>query len=830
MNYKLMGVFMIFWVIFCIYLFQMIYQDTKVKAINDLNSRQIIHANQAARGIENYINQWFSFMTRAASNDDIIYLNETGKEKLGFHLSTNQPLIRAITRMDKNGKIIYTKPESPGAIGQDISYQKHVKELLKKHHPVASDVFKAVQGYDTIALHVPVFDHQNFQGSLAVLINFEVIAERYLKDIKVGKTGYAWMIGSDGIELYCAVPGHVGKSVYTTSADFPSIINMADDMIAGKEGITTYYYDRIMGEKTVKTKKHAVFIPIKVGNTFWSLVVASSEDEVLQSLVSFRNKLTVIIIILLAGILFFSYFGIRGSLIVKEEKERKKAENALRESEEKYRGLFEMESDAIFLISGKSEQILEANTAATQLYGYSRDEFLNMRISAISAEPEKTRYAMEKKSTHIPVRYHKKRDGTIFPVEITGSFLKWKEKETFIKAIRDITRRVENQKEKTRLESQLHHAQKMESMGTLAGGIAHEFNNILGIILSNSELALLDLLDNKNVSESLTEIRKSCFHARDVVNQLLSFSRKSEIVKRNVIIQAIIQESYHLLRASIPKSIEIVTHIFEESITIMADPTQIRQLLINLCTNSAHAMEKMGGVLTIQLKKAELKESDIIKHHNLIPGVYAQILISDNGEGIEPEIINKVFDPFFTTKKMGKGTGMGLAIVRGIVNNHQGEITVTSEPGKGTVFTVFFPVSQIVDRGVLLKQQIETGNEKILFVDDELTLGTSIKRLLEHLGYLVEVCTKPEEALQLFFNDPNQFDLIITDMTMPSMTGDILAKKILESNPDMPILLITGFSEKISEESAKAMGIKGYLEKPFDKSDIAKKIREVLNN
>ena len=379
-----------------------------------------------------------------------------------------------------------------------------------------------------------------------------------------------------------------------------------------------------------------------------------------------------------------------------------------------------------------------------------------------------------------------------------------------------------------RLEEELRQAHKMESIGTLAGGIAHDFNNILGIILGNAELAIDDVPEWNPARLNLDEIKTASLRAKDVVRQLLSFARKTQLEKKPTNIIPIVKESLKLLRSSIPNNIELRQNIEKNIDTILADPTQINQILINLCTNANHAMPD-GGVIEINLKNVELDEKTTAKNHEK-PGRYVNLTVADTGHGISQKDIDRIFDPYFTTKEIGKGTGMGLAVVHGIVKEHNGIISVESEPGKGTAVSILFPV---VDKEPVIKtenkEQLPTGDERILFIDDEESIVKLGHQRLERLGYRVESSISPIEALEQFRSQPDKFDLVISDMAMPEMTGDKLVKEILSIRPDIPIILCTGFSEKIDEEEARAIGAVDYVEKPLDKHDFAFKVRKALD-
>ena len=379
------------------------------------------------------------------------------------------------------------------------------------------------------------------------------------------------------------------------------------------------------------------------------------------------------------------------------------------------------------------------------------------------------------------------------------------------------------------LETKIRQSQKMEALGTLVGGIAHEFNNILGIILGNTDLSLDDVPESNPAYYSLNKIKTASLQAKDIVRQLLSYIHKADYEKKIMKGIPVIKDSINLIQSTIPANIQIRQNMQATSDTILADPTQIHQIILNIFTNAVHAMEDDGGVMEIETHNVNLDKKSVFIDPDLIPGKYLRIIISDTGKGIEPEIIDRIFDPFFTTKGVGKGSGMGLSVVQGIVKGYKGSISVESEYGKGSIVKIFFPVieeellkSEVIDK-------LPVGNERVLFIDDEELMVNTVKRMLESLGYHVETETSPVYALELFQSNPDQFDLVITDMAMPNMYGDKLVKEILNIRPEMPIIICTGFSYKISEESAMEIGCKAFAMKPLNIEDFAVIIREVLD-
>ncbi|MEZ4387370.1 MAG: PAS domain S-box protein [Candidatus Krumholzibacteriia bacterium] len=394
----------------------------------------------------------------------------------------------------------------------------------------------------------------------------------------------------------------------------------------------------------------------------------------------------------------------------------------------------------------------------------------------------------------------------------------------------DITASKRAEEEKHELELRLQQAQRLEAVGTLAGGIAHDFNNILAAILGNAEMAAAELGPGHPASHLVGQVLQASARARDLVHQILTFSRQADHEQRPVDLAGVVAEGLRLLRATIPTTIEIRQTLAADVGAVLVDPTRIHQVVLNLCTNAAHAMRGTGGVLGVDLRSTDLasREPDL----DLPPGRYARLTVSDTGLGIAAESIDRIFEPYYTTKDKGVGTGLGLSVAHGIIKDHGGAITVTSEVGRGTTFTVHLP--QVAPRPAPASApEAEAappcGTERILLVDDEPAIVELVERMLGKLGYAVTTCDGSAAALALLRSRPEDFDLLITDQTMPGMTGLALATAVLRERPGMPIILCSGYSETVDEASVRAAGIGAYLAKPYTRGELATVLRSVLD-
>lgn len=523
--------------------------------------------------------------------------------------------------------------------------------------------------------------------------------------------------------------------------------------------------------------------------------------------------------------------------LTNEIEDRKRVSRALKESEEKYKDLVENINDVIYSLDTQGV-ITYINPVVESRFGYNPSEIIGENFSKfiykddfqlvmsrfddiVSGKLIETEYRLVSKTGACRwVRSSTRtvhKDGDL--CGFTGSFI-------------DISERKRFEAERAQMEKALMQSQKMESIGTLAGGIAHDFNNILSSVIGYTELALGGVEKGGKIEDFLQKVYAAGERAKDLVKQILTFARKSEEEITPVRVDIIIKEVIKFIRSSIPTTIEIRQNIVSKS-PIMGNTTQMHQVMMNLCTNAAQAMEDNGGILDIRLTDFISDETPCPRKLELIPGNYIEIKVSDTGMGIAPDIVDSIFEPYFTTKIPGEGTGLGLATVHGIVKTYGGKIMVESMVGEGTTFKIYLPTTGKQTAQRSLSQGSETllsGSERILVVDDEAVIAHMNGQILKQAGYSVTTKTASIESLELFRSKSEDFDLVICDMTMPNMTGDVLAVELMKIRPDIPVILYTGYSKKISDETASEIGIKAFAYKPIDKSELYKIVRTVLDD
>lgn len=538
--------------------------------------------------------------------------------------------------------------------------------------------------------------------------------------------------------------------------------------------------------------------------------------------IPFDERLSVIGLIALPEMIFYPLGTVLIIMLVRNEYIKTEAE-----AERKvFQRAIEQAGDS-FIITDKDRNIIYVNPFFEKISGFTLDELYGQNISLFNIPQElveEISKTVDKEKGWTGNIQSRRKDGTTYEVEASISRIvdNYNNPLNGVIVARDMT-------EKNRLESRLRQAQKMESMGNLAGGIAHDFNNILGAILGFVDLSLDNSEDGSTVHRYLEQIKIGGNRAKNLVQQILLFSRRSKDLKVPTFIEPIISEVCSLLEATLPSTIEIEKKIDIDKKPVLADSTKIHEVLMNLCINASHAMYE-DGTLKIQHEEVEIKDGITGILGTIEPGLYSRILVKDNGKGMSEEVQSQIFDPFYTTKDVGEGTGMGLSVAYGIIQDHGGNILLNSVVGIGTEFQIFLPKT---DQAIVIKNKNEnviiSGKGRVLLVDDDELLCESTEKMLERMGYHVRKFTSSIEALEAFRSSPEDYDMVITDQTMPKLTGFEMSLEMLDIRPYIPIILTTGYSKYINKEIALKVGIKGFVNKPYSKIDIANAIKEVLD-
>ncbi len=838
--------FLPFLAIFSGYLLFSVYDEVRTKTIEEFNTQQIIFAKQAAKGITSFFQYYLRTLSQLAQTENIVDMNARGKALMEVFYSIHSDVISAVTRVNKDGRISYTIPFNKTAINADISKQKHMQIILRDHTPVISDVFKAVQGYLAVAYHVPVFFNNTFQGTLAILIPFSKISKEYLGNIRIGDEGYAWVISAAGIELFNPRSSHIGQSVFETYKKSTSMIQMFDEMTKGKQGIASYEKNINAGIKQSGITKNAVYIPIPLGNTFWSIVVATPEKEVLSTMKGFRNKFLAIATLLMTVGVIFSYFVIKAWAILKEEAKRKSAEAALSKSEQKYRLLADNVIDMIWTLNIEQQRITYISPAVYKIRGYTPEEVITQPLEEILTPESRERVleTLAEEITHngdrnsdrsvtMEIEQYRKDGGTVW-TEIMASFVRDEQNRPIevLGVARDITERRLAQEALRESEEKLARSKKMESLGLLAGGVAHDLNNVLSGIVSYPDLLLMDLPEDSKLIKPIETIQESGKRAAAIVQDLLTVARGVAIAKEPLNINELVDTYLHSPEAEKLKQfypdIKVKPHLDKGLFNILGSNVHISKTLMNLVSNAAEAIEGDGNITIATMNRYVDKP---IKGYNEVSiGEYVVLSVSDDGPGIFSDDLERIFEPFYTKKVMGRsGTGLGLAVVWNIVVDHKGYIDVGT--GKdGTVFEMYFPITREEksdqEKSIPL-EKIKGNGEKVIVVDDVESQREMACMMLTKLGYQTGTMPSGEEAIE--YLSENAADLILLDMIMdPGINGHETYRRIIKMHPDQKAIIVSGFAVTDDVKAAQKLGAGKYIKKPYTIEELGLAVKEEL--
>lgn len=685
-------------------------------------------------------------------------------------------------------------------VGISISDRGYYQAALKGEASVGTVVISKATQAPIFVLCAPIMSpNGRFIGGIMGVVKAEYLM-RYISSVKLGATGYAFMINQEG-----NVIAHPDQAIILNTDLGPNseLAGITKKMIQSHSGTAEYTYRGI--------QKVAGFTSVELAG--WSIAVSQNKEEIMA--LAYENRKLILLVTVVFGLLtILAVFFFSGTISTPVQSKLTTLDQAIEQAGE------------AFVIVGLDGEVQVANPAMAAIVGrpirniIGRPLDLHNTRQVGEGDLRRTLKAGNIWSGHI---IRKKKNGsdltadfTITPVRTATGKLNG-----YLGIGRDISKEL-------MMQERVQQSQKMEAIGTLAGGIAHDFNNILTAVFGYTELALANLDDPARVEDYLTEVLNASKRARDLVGHILAFSRKTDPGQKPIIPKYIIKEALELLRASLPSTIEIRSSL-TSSAAILGNPTQIHQMTMNLCTNAGYEMKQKGGVLTVSLDELIVNQDSTIHHPGVKPGAYLVLKVTDSGCGIPVDIQERIFDPFFTTKPTGEGTGLGLSVVHGIVQSLNGFATVTSEMGKGSVFSVYLPIVEVDVEGdeINVQEQLPRGTERLLFVDDEEPIIQSGKYILQSLGYDVVTFTQSTSAWETFAKDPDAFDAVITDYTMPRMTGVDLAMKIMEIRPDIPIIISSG--DISFQENADGLGIFEFVKKPVTSRELSLVVRRVLD-
>ncbi len=826
------------------------YRRARNDAINQLGAQEQILAHQAAKGIAEYFDHFKQTLTFLCREPEVAQNTELGRRLLReFYLSQTNNLL-SITRVGADGRILYTFPQEQ-SIGQDISDQEHIKKIFETHEPVVSEVFMSVQGFQCVALHMPVFENDRFVGTLAVLFPFDVISQRFVEDIQIGESGYAILLSRAGIELYCPLPGHVRQSIYDTAKDSPSVQTMAHRMLSGETGDCVYDFDQTGTRNAVPIRKRAFFLPVKLENTFWSICVTAPEAEALAFIQGFRNRWIVGVGLLLVTFGVWGLFLGRAFLTIHQERTRRAAEarlqqaerehaRALAESEERFRTYFE-DSLLAMTISSPQKGLLAVNKRMIQLLGYSKEELTALTWPqlthpddvAVDLAQFERMLAGEVEGYSMEKRFLRK-DQSVVHVILSTRLIRRTDgtPDYCVVQLQDITDRKRAEAERIRLEENLRQAQKLEAVGQLAGGVAHDYNNLLTVQLGH--LGLLQQTDGlpAEVRESLIEIERSAKMAAQLTRQLLAFSRRQMLQITRLDLNEVLDHLLKMLRRVLREDISLELKMAREPLWLDADAGMMEQVVMNLVVNARDAMPT-GGRLTLATEAVEFTTGALPATSEARPGKFICLVVADTGLGMNEETCRRIFEPFFTTKEVGKGTGLGLATVYGIVKQHNGWIEVESAEKRGTVFRVFYQAASTPGSGSestsgdTESTSLLGDGQTILLAEDDPAVRHTLLTSLQRLNYRVLPAANSLEAEQSWQAYRSEISLLLTDMVMAQGDNGLqLATRLRAESPDLKVIIMSGYSEDLVASGLSANMV--FLPKPCSTETLARTLRQTL--
>jgi PAS domain S-box-containing protein len=835
--FSIAGVAVIICVIYLAYLSHKAFENTMVF---QTQQQLLTIAKSTAISIEEFIT-YHSDHLKAISTNPLIK-DQTGRYRLlQVNYESHKDDVDAIYLLDSRGIVVYRYPEKEAneiTVGVDYSIRPGVAYVLKEHKPFVSDVFINKSGEPAISILAPIFHEDQFTGIIRWMISIHRLSKRFIQPIKPGEKGYARLLDKRGVMLAHPKSEHVGKHIMGLRKEaFPDhnwseLENIVKKMMNGEEGIGSYHSAWWMEKNPSWVKKLTAYAPITIGSSMWSIAVSMGYSEIAGPIQkNSRNTLAfaALVIFLLggAGIVLFRIQKDKAELVTEAKYLKKMATSAeaLRKSEEKYRTLFKDSRDAIY-INNRDGKIIDVNQSMLDLFGYTQEEMVGKNIIEIYANPEDRPVALDALDRQGSVRDYeikfKKKDGTEMDCLLTATVRLGNGRSIlgYQGIIRDIS-------EKKRLEAQLLQTHRTEAIATLAGGIAHEFNNALVGVTGNLELLQMDLSNEKNLRSYTGRIKESAHRMINLTNQLLAYAQGGKYRPKQISLSDFVEDTLPFIKQTIDPSIRIETDLPLDIVNVEADLTQMQMVLSAILTNASEAIENKGRI-RITIRNEEVDEAFAKSTPTLNPGPYVCFMVEDNGMGMDEEAKNKIFDPFFTTKFQGRGLGM--AAVYGIVTNHGGWISIDSELGRGTIVRVYLPAIETVTKSMEEPKIIPSqGKKTIMVIDDEEMVMEVTRAMLENIGYSVLEAKTGQEALDIAKAFDGDIDLAILDIVLPDFDGKKIHLRLMETRPDLKVLVCSGYSIDGPAKEILDAGAQDFIQKPFTLAALSEKLNGLLN-
>jgi len=741
-------------------------------------------------------------------------------------LSRHSTFVRAVTRVDGSGVIVHTIPIVESALGADISSQEHMVEVLRTHEPVFSDAFFTVQGYWAVAYHMPVFSEDSlFMGTLAAVIPFRAMIQNSFCLVQSDERQSAWMISQDGRILYSDLIDEIGLSVLEVYADHPGFLEVVEASAGSREGSVESEFPIGLAAGLPAVSMLSTYYPVRFTERYWTIILSTPIEDILAGISGFRNSLLLGVAVFVLAILLYLFLKIR-ALITRSEQRKwnlvVRDRDLLAASVEQAR--------EVVLITDSDGRVTYVNPAVERISGIPVDDFIGESIE--HNFDEETSKGFGKIETSVGATGGWSgiidaacRNGTRFKMDLTISPVRDREGivVNYVIVGRDVTIQLE-------MEKHLRERQKMEAIGLLAGGIAHDFNNLVTAILGYADLLTSNYPAESGAGKAGEVIKSAAYRASELTDQLLGFARRGKQQIEKVSLSRSVQNVSKLLSRILDARISVQLDL-DEDVTVMGDPVQIEQMILNLAVNSKDAMPD-GGTLSYSLEKRSISRIDPAKRSDFQEGNYAVLSVSDSGTGIPEDIQARIFEPFFTTKPEGYGSGMGLATVYGIVENHGGWIDLESSAASGTTFTIFIPLASdedaVAHTAADHEDTVSGGSGCVLVVDDELVVLSTAEEMLRNLGYCVFTASNGEKALTIYRKYGTSIDLVLMDLAMPGMDGRECFTRLREINPDVRVILSSGYGREGRAQQLLDAGVLAFLRKPYGLAELAEILKEYL--